>query len=381
MNARKNSRAGDGDVGDGDAIDARIAEFARREIRAMDAYHAPPADGLIKLDAMENPYPLPVDLRRAWLDELATVEVNRYPDPRGADLKARLRAAFDIDDSTGITLGNGSDELLLMLMLLLGGRGRAVIAPTPTFAMYQLIAATTGAEFISVPLRDDFALDADALLAAIRAHRPALVFLAYPNNPTGNRFAEEVMLDALNEAPGLVVVDEAYFAFCGRSFAARMKDFPHLAVLRTLSKSGLAALRLGFLLAHPKWTAQLEKARLPYNISALTQRSAAFFLAHDAALREQAERIIESRARLFAALNALPVRAYPSEANFILFRVESDAARVHAALKSRGVLIKNLHAPATALANCLRVTVGSEEENARFIDALRASLQSPSPEY
>ena len=355
-------------------IDARIEELVRREILDIDAYHAPPADGLIKLDAMENPYPLPAELRREWLARAGEVEINRYPDPQCAALKRQLRATFGIDDSVAITLGNGSDELLLMLMLLVGGRGRTVLAPTPTFSMYQLIAALTGGEFTGVPLRADFTLDGDALLDAIRRRRPALVFLAYPNNPTGNCFDEAVMIEALAQAPGLVVVDEAYFAFCRRSFAARLQEFPHLMVLRTLSKSGMAALRLGFLLAHPKWATQLEKTRLPYNIGALTQRSAAFLLEHDAVMRAQADRIIHSREALRAALSALPVRAFPSAANFILFRTATDAARIHAALKSRGVLIKNLHAPATPLENCLRVTIGNEQENTQFLDALRDSL-------
>lgn len=354
-------------------LDARIDALVRREIREASAYQVAPADGLIKLDAMENPYPLPVELRRRWLEALAEVEINRYPDPRCTELKHRLRAAFNIDDAVAITLGNGSDELIQMLALLVSGSGRAIVAPTPTFSMYQIIADATGMEFVGVPLCDDFTLDADALLEAIRRHRPAIVFLAHPNNPTGNRFDESAMLAALANAPGLVVVDEAYFAFCRRSFAEHLAREPHLMVLRTLSKSGLAALRLGYLLAHPKLAAQLEKIRLPYNISALTQQSAAFFLEHHDALREQAARIIDSRAALFAALAELPLRAYPSEANFILFRVD-NADKVHASLKSQGVLIKNLHAADSPLQNCLRVTVGSEEENAQFVEALRCAL-------
>lgn len=357
-----------------DGVDARIDSLVRREILDADAYQTPATEGFIKLDAMENPYPLPAELRRRWLARLESVEINRYPDPQCAALKRQLRATFGIDDSIGITLGNGSDELIQMLMLLVSAPGRCVVAPTPTFSMYHIIAAFTGMEFTGVPLRDDFALDGDKLLDAIRRHRPAIVFLAYPNNPTGNCFDEAAMLEVLAQAPGLVVVDEAYFAFCRRSFAARLQEFPHLAVLRTLSKSGMAALRLGVLLAHPRWTAQLEKIRLPYNISALTQRSAAFFLEHDAVMREQAARIIDSRGQLFDALRELPLRVFPSEANFMLFRTEGDAGRIHAALKTRGVLVKNLHAANSPLANCLRVTVGSADENARFLDALRRSL-------
>lgn len=362
---------------DGDTvIDARIDALVRREIRCAQAYQVAPADGLIKLDAMENPYPLPAELRRQWLARLETVAINRYPDPNCRALKKQLRATFNIDDSVAITLGNGSDELLQMLALLVSNSGRGILAPAPTFSMYQLIADFTGAAFTGVPLGDDFALDADKLLDAIRRHRPAIVFLAHPNNPTGNCFDETVMLSALEHAPGLVVVDEAYFSFCRRSFAAHLGRFPHLMILRTLSKSGLAALRLGFLMAHRKWAAQLEKIRLPYNISALTQCSAAFFLEQYDVFQQQAARIIDSRAQLVAALNELPLRVFPSEANFILFRVAGDAAQVHASLKAQGVLIKNLHAADSPLHNCLRVTVGSEEENARFVEALKSSLNS-----
>ena len=357
----------------------RINAWVREEVLAAAAYQVPPADGLIKLDAMENPYPLPDELKPQWLARLGEADINRYPDPHCAALKRQLRATFDIADAHGVVLGNGSDELIQMIALLVGGPGRCILAPTPTFSMYALIAAFTGAEFAGVPLRADFSLDGDALLDAIRRRQPACVFLAYPNNPTGNCFDEAVIAEALAHAPGLVVLDEAYFSFCRRSFLAHLARYPHLLILRTLSKSGMAGLRLGLLVAHPRWAEQLEKVRLPYNINSLTQLSAAFYLEHHDVMQRQAERIIRHRQDLLdqlAELESEPtVRAFPSDANFILFRLEQGAERIHARLVERGVLVKNLHRAGTPLENCLRVTVGAEEENNRFVEALRDSLK------
>lgn len=357
------------------SIDARIDALVRKEVKAVNAYHAQNAEGLIKLDAMENPHPLPVELQQPWLARLAEVAVNRYPDPQCAPLKRLIRATFGITDAADLVLGNGSDELIQMIALLVGGPGRVILAPTPTFSMYRLIAATTGSEFVGVPLRADFSLDGDALLDAVRQRRPACVFLAYPNNPSGNCFDEAVIEQVLEQAPGVVVLDEAYFSFCRRSFLSRRPHFPNLLVLRTLSKSGMAGLRLGMLIAHPRWAAQLEKVRLPYNINSLTQCSAKFYLEHYDILQQQAALIVSQRKEVFARLANQPgLCAYPSDANFILFRLAGDAERIHGSLAEQGILIKNLHRAATPLENCLRVTIGTEFENNRFVEALGNSL-------
>ena len=353
----------------------RVRELVRAEVLAMRAYHAPPADGMVKLDAMESPWQLPDALRRDWLARLAEVEVNRYPDPACAELKTRIREEFGIDDAHGLVFGNGSDELIQMIALLVSDGKRVLLSPAPSFSMYPLIAAAVGAQFEAVPLREDFSLDRAALCEAIRARRPACVFFAYPNNPSGNCFDEDAILEALALAPGLVVIDEAYFSFCRRSFLPRLKEFPHLLVLRTFSKSGLAGLRLGMLIGGAEWTEQLEKIRLPYNINSLTQCSAAFYLEHAELMRREAEACVARREKMFAQLAEMPgVRAYSSEANFILFRV-NDADETHRRLCARGVLIKNLHAAGTPLENCLRVSIGDEAENRAFIKALGESLR------
>jgi histidinol-phosphate aminotransferase len=327
---------------------------------------------------MENPYGWPDALREAWLARLRSAPLNRYPDPQAAPLKARLRQALAIPAAADVILGNGSDELIQLVILALAAPGRTVLAPEPSFVMYRLIAAFAGMDYVGVPLRaDDFSLDLPAVLAALERRRPAVVFLAYPNNPTGNRFAAAEVRRIIAAAPGLVVVDEAYFSFAEHSFLDSVLAHDNLLVMRTVSKMGLAGLRLGLLVGAPDWIAELEKLRLPYNINVLTQLSTEFALEHAALLSEQARRIRQDRAALEAALNALPgITAYPSEANFILFRTPPGAARrVHTALRDAGVLIKDLSGAHALLSDCLRVTVGTPEENQVFLTALAQALR------
>ena len=356
---------------------ALIRRLVRPAVQAMQAYHVPPASGLVKLDAMENPYPWPGELGDAWLRSLADISANRYPDPTAGAVKERLRREAGVPESAELLLGNGSDELIQLLGLALGGADRTVLAPGPGFVMYRLIAGFTGMEFQEVPLRDgDFSLDEGAMLAAIAEHQPALIYLAYPNNPTGNAFDDNVMRAVIEAAPGLVVVDEAYEPFCGRSWMAALDDYDHLLVMRTVSKMGLAGLRLGYLAGHPDWLEQLEKCRLPYNINALTQASAAFALDHADVLRRQTEALKVERGRLIDALEAQAgLTVWPSDANFITFRTPAGrAGAVHASLREQGVLIKCLDGSHPMLRDCLRVTVGTPDENTRFLGALETAL-------
>ena len=353
---------------------AAVDALVRESIRALDAYSVADADGLIKLDAMENPYGLPDELGAQLADQLRAVQINRYPDAHSVGLKRALQNAFALPDACAITLGNGSDELIQMLLLLVGGHRRIALAPTPTFSMYELITRATGGEFVGVPLRDDFSPDDDALLDAIARHRPTCIFLARPNNPSGNCFAAALIERIAQHADGLVVVDEAYFAFSRQSVVGLLARYENLMVLRTLSKSGMAGLRLGFLLSHPHWAAQLNKVRLPYNIGGLTQCAGEFCLAHHAVIEQQAAQIVRDRETLAAQLAALPgVRVYPSDANFLLVRTEQNAEQMHQSIKQHGVLIKCLHQPG-ALQNCLRVTVGLPAENLRLVEAFTAAL-------
>ena len=358
------------------SIKEKVEKWIRPEIRALEAYHVPDAAGLVKLDAMENPYAWPEDVKQAWLATLRDVAINRYPDPDARRLRERLRAALGVPAGMELILGNGSDELIQMILMAVSKPNGPVLAPMPTFVMYEMIATFVGMPFAGVPLAEDFSLDMPAMLEAIEARRPAVIFLAYPNNPTGNLFSRADVERILEKAPGLVVLDEAYHAFAGESFMDRLGQHDNLLVMRTLSKQGLAGLRLGLLAGSAAWLAEFNKVRLPYNIGSLTQASAEFALAHLALLDEQAARLRQDREKLFQALAGVRgVRAWPSRTNFILFRVENrDAGEVFAGLRSRGVLIKNLDSAGGALAGCLRVTVGMPEENAAFLRALEAVL-------
>jgi histidinol-phosphate aminotransferase len=358
------------------SIDDKVSRLIRPQIRTLKAYAVPSAEGLVKLDAMENPYGWPPAMVDAWLEALRGVALNRYPDPAAGALKARLRASLAVPDGMELLLGNGSDELIQMILLALARPGAAVLAPTPTFAMYELIATAVNMKFIGVPLADGFDLDVPAMRAAIAEHKPAVIFLSYPNNPTGNLFSSAAIEAVLRLADGLVVIDEAYHAFAGKTYMDRLGGFDNLLVMRTLSKQGLAGLRLGVLAGDPAWLHEFDKVRLPYNVGVLTQATAVFALDAKATLDEQAARIRADRDSLTREFKSLPgLRVWPSEANFILFRVESgEAERVFQALLAAGVLIKNLAGAGGALAGCLRVTVGTPAENAAFLQALRAAL-------
>ena len=271
-----------------------------------------------------------------------------------------------------LLFGNGSDELIQLLAMAVNKPGATLLSVEPSFVMYRMIATFTGMRYVGVQLGEDFSLDLPQMLAAIEHEQPALIFLAYPNNPTGNLFSAEDVVKIIEAAPGLVVVDEAYYAFASDSFIPHLARYPNLLVMRTFSKLGMAGLRLGFLAGSEAWLGQLEKLRLPYNVGVLPQLVAEKLLEHHEVLLQQAEQIKQDRARLQQQLSEIAeVQVYPSEANFLLFRV-ANATEVFNGLKQRGVLIKNLHGGHPMLSDCLRVTVGTPEENERFLHALRA---------
>lgn len=347
----------------------------RKEILAMTAYSVADAEGYIKLDAMENPYGWPEDLQNLWLETLRHCPLNRYPDPEARRLTQTLRVHDGIPDTLPVLLGNGSDEIIQMLLMALPP-GACVLSPTPGFVMYRQISQSLGLDYIGVALNaSDFALDLPAMLAAIERHRPAIIFIAYPNNPTGNLFNAEALHQIIQAADGLVVIDEAYAPFANASFIDQLGRYPHLMVMRTVSKLGLAGLRLGYLTGHPTLIEQLNKIRLPYNINSLTQLSAAFALSHRTVFDQQTQAICAGRTWMLAQLNAIAgITAYPSAANFILFKTGMGLAdRLYADLKRQGVLIKNLNPQGGLLQDCLRVTIGTDDENQTFIRALQNS--------
>ena len=349
-----------------------VAAVVRPEIRALAKYAVAKATGMVKLDAMESPFAWPEAVRAKVAAAAAAVPVNRYPDGGADALRAAIAARFGIPTGAGVILGNGSDELIQIVTTALARPGAAVVAPEPSFEMYRLDATFAGMRYVGVPLREDFSLDADAMEAAIARERPALVWLAYPNNPTGNLYDAAAMERVLRAASGLVVVDEAYHAFADASFLGRLAEFPNLLVLRTVSKIGMAGLRLGYAAAAPEWIAEFDKVRSPYNLNALTQAVAPVLLAEQGLLAEWAATLKAERARLEASLARLPgVTVFPSRTNFVLIRVP-DAPRRFEALRAAGILVKNRHGVHPLLAHCLRITVGTPAEN----DALLAALAS-----
>ncbi len=354
----------------------QIEKWVRPEIRALAAYHVPDAGDFIKLDAMENPYTWPESVVDDWLNILREVSLNRYPDPSSSELKEGLRREMAIPPNMEILLGNGSDELIQMILLTVLGQGRKVLSPEPSFSMYKMISTFVGLEFVGVALDDNFELDLAVMLEAIKQHQPAVVFLAYPNNPTGNLFDDTSIRAIIEASPGLVVVDEAYHAFASRSFMDKLPHYDNLVVLRTLSKMGLAGLRLGLLVGPKAWLSQIDKVRLPYNINVLTQASTAFALKHHAMLEEQTARIRKDREALMQQLASLAaIKVYPSQANFILFRVpQGRVSAIFEHIKGKGVLIKSMHGASPKLAHCLRVTVGTPGENDAFLAALKSAL-------
>ncbi len=363
----------------------RILNRIRADVQAMHAYVVQDATGMVKLDAMENPHRLSPELQQKLGQRLGALALNRYPNGRVNDLRCALARHADLPDGFDLMLGNGSDELISLLALACalasdavnGYRKACVLAPLPGFVMYAMSAQLQGLDFVGVPLTADFELDVPAMLAAIGQHQPALTYLAYPNNPSANLWSDaamEAVIEAAGEHGGLVVIDEAYQPFAAKSYIDRLTRHPHVLLLRTLSKFGLAGVRLGYLMGPAALIAQLDKVRPPYNVSVLNCEAALFALEHEEAFKAQALDVIAQRALIFESLRQLAaVQVFPSEANMILLRVP-DANQTFDGMKARGVLVKNVSKMHPLLNNCLRLTVGTAAENRQMLAALKASL-------
>lgn len=355
---------------------ARAKTWVRAEIQALAPYSVHPSSGLVKLDAMENPYGWPESMREEWLDYLRGAAVNRYPDATAAGLKERLREAFQLPATMDILLGNGSDELIQIIQLCLLGTDRVVLAPSPSFSMYETVAKFVGAKFVGVPLTDDHEIDLRRMQLAISRHAPAVVFLAYPNNPTGNLFDRDALCEIIRSCDGLVVMDEAYHIFAGQSFCDQLEHHDNLVVMRTLSKLGLAGLRLGYLTGPGSWLDEFEKVRMPYNVNVLTQMTVEFALQRLEVFEAQARLIVNERRRLYEALSGREdVTPFPTACNFILFRSDELPARdLFRRLVEQGVLLRSFDGSPGFLGNCLRVSVGTEQENDAFLAAMDVCL-------
>lgn len=350
-----------------------LQEIIRPEVARLTAYRVEDRPHRVKLDANENAYPLPAPIQAAVQEALGRVPANRYPDPAARALKRQLAAVAGVPPEQ-ILLGNGSDELIQMILMAVARPGAAVLTPVPTFSMYGLTAQAVGLRCVEVPLAEGFVLEPGLFLRKLQEAQPAATFIAYPNTPTGNCYDAAAIRAVLTAATGLVVLDEAYVDFSGKTFLPELPAHPHLLILRTLSKVGLAGLRVGYLVGHEAVIAELEKVRLPYNLNALSQAAATVVLKHRDLLRQQVREIMAERERLAGALRALPgLTVFPSEANFLLVRTARPAREVFRGLLDRGILVRDFD-DTRYLRDCLRITVGTPEENEALLLGLREVL-------
>jgi histidinol-phosphate aminotransferase len=346
-----------------------IEQWLRSDIKNIDAYHVPVSKDMIKLDAMESPFGVPEDLKVEFLKCIEQSEVNRYPEADPSPLKDTLRSLMDIPDEFGILLGNGSDELIQLLALACS-KDDLIMSFEPSFVMYELVSKYVNLEYFGVQLDSNFDINLSDALSTIEREKPKIIFIAYPNNPTGNCFDYDAIIEIIKSTNSMVILDEAYYAYSDKSFLSEISNFPNLLVLRTISKIGFAGLRLGLLIGDQETIAQLNKLRLPYNINALTQTSANFLLQDKQRIINNAQIIIEERRRLAHELSLFSkFKVYPSQTNFILVHSE-DAHSLHTALKENGILIKGFP-KGSKLSDFIRISVSEPVENNILIDAIR----------
>jgi len=350
---------------------AKIADFVRPDLAGFEPYVAKEPPHKIRMNANENPFDMPYQIRELIKEEISRHQFNRYPDPAAMELRARLAVELRVD-ANQLAIGNGSDELINYIIAAFGGGGARVIFPTPTFSMYEILAALWGAEAKAVPLSESFDISSDAILAEADADGRNIVFISFPNNPTGNCFSTQAILDVIEYSNAIVVVDEAYYEFSGKTFLPLLGDHQNLILLRTFSKAfGLAGLRVGYMIARSDIIDEIMKVKLVYNINSLSQRIALILLEHKSEMSVYIDKILQERERLARHLSEMDgITPFQSDANFILFRAEPNAEIIFSGLLQKGILIRNLNEPGL-LRNCLRVTMGKPEENDAFISALK----------
>ncbi len=350
-----------------------MINYFRPEILGLSSYtpSLAPHPDVVKLDAMESPFPLSTELRTKWLELLSDTALNRYPGSH-TELHRVIRTLMGMDVSAPILLGNGSDELIQLIMLGLQ-KDTEIVSFAPSFVMYQIIAKWCNLPFTALPLQADYTIDMEATLTHIDNDTPQVLFIAYPNNPTGNAFASSD-LQRILETNTLVVIDEAYYAYASDSFINRVAHYDNLIVLRTISKIGFAGVRLGMMTANTQLVHECNKLRMPYNVNILTMKSCELLLAHQAEIEDNAQIIIHNRTQLVKSLTTLNIiTVYPTDANFILFALTTpnateDAKRLYEYLGAHDVLVKYM---GKMIPNALRVTVGLEAENTRFMAVLK----------
>jgi histidinol-phosphate aminotransferase len=351
----------------------KIKDLVEKGIFKQSGYVAPEVTGAIKMDANENPISLQEPLKKKLMEEMGKIDLNRYPEAGALKLRDRFAQYYGVGKDM-VMLGNGSDELIQTLCLTLKGKINGVLVPVPTFSMYKIIAVNTGNKVVEVPLNKNFDLDCDAIIGWIKANFPALVFFSCPNSPTGNLFSRKKIENIIKKTPGMVVIDEAYASFSGQTLLPLLKKYDNVIFLKTLSKLGMASMRLGFLIGNPDIVAQLDKVRLPYNINSLSQIAANFFLDYQDEFSKQVLEIIKRREELYMGLKEIAgIKLYPSRANFIFFSCAFDSNRIYNKLITEGIIVKNLNVP-PLMPNCMRVTAGNRTENEAFLKALKSVI-------
>ncbi|HLA48597.1 MAG: histidinol-phosphate transaminase [Nitrospinae bacterium RIFCSPLOWO2_12_39_16] len=349
---------------------SNISNLVKKSIQKLKPYHIENTPCRIKLDAMENPYPLSKALMKKVLEGIKGIKINRYPDPLASRLKdiiaSDIKAPID-----NIIIGNGSDELIQLILTAFGEHGDRVLLSIPTFSMYGIIARSLSLMPEGVPLDKNWELPLNKFLSDMERIKPKVIFISYPNNPTGNSFDRESILKVLEKATGIVVIDEAYYNFSRKTFLPYLKEYKNLIILRTLSKIGMAGLRVGYLMADKEICQELNKVRLPYNSNALSQEIASIILENRTEIQKQIGAIISERDRLMEGFKEIKgIEPYPSETNFILFKIDRDSKEVFDRLSDNGILVRNFGND-DYLKNCLRVTIGTSEENDEFLDEIK----------
>ena len=351
-------------MSDSSSIKSRIS----KNVRSISPYSVPRIECSVKLDGNESPYDLEDEEKLLLSKRLAKLPVNRYPDPEALGVITSLSRALGFP-TDGVLLGNGSDEIIQMIVEVFGGKNGCVLVPSPTFSMYRITSLILGKRVTEVALDENFDIDLGPTLEMIRAEDPDIVFLATPNNPTGNSFSEEKVLEILEASAGAVVVDEAYCDFSKKSYIPYIEKYENLLVLRTMSKIGFAGARLGMLFAQPQIVSEVNKARLPYNINSLSQLVMSFAFENPEVIQRKVDLILRERERLRDALERIEaIYVYPTDANFFLVRVP-DADFLFTELVKNDILVRRFEGRGR-LADCLRITVGTSDENDRLIEAL-----------
>ena len=354
-----------------------IQDMVKKNIRELKAYKPEEILCPIRMEANENPFTINSSLKDRVLESISRISLNRYPDSLATDLRKQISAKSGIKPEN-IIVGNGSDELIQMLITAFCENEDKVLFPVPTFSMFGIIAKSFGVNTIEIPLDSEWDIDLAEIKKSYEKNLPKIIFLSTPNNPTGNCFSENKILNIIEKTYSLVVVDEAYADFCGKTFIDQLKHSKNLIILKTLSKVGMAGLRVGYLIASKEIINILHKIRLPYNSNSLSQAAAKVILTNSEIVESQVQQIIKGREFLLEELKKLKdkegITPFHSNANFILFKTEKDADAIHGKLTEEGVLIRNLNGDGP-LKNCLRVTVGRPEENDAFIKALKKVAQ------